>query len=96
MKKLLKQYSTFEKIFKIEKGIENIKNEIKNNIKISKRIIKECGSESNNGKTIIFILDSGMIELHEILNKNVIYMHVTIREKKVFEKITKELKNIND
>ena len=96
MKKLLKQFSTDEKIFNIEKGIETIQTEIKNNEKISKHIIKECSSETQNGRTIIFILTSGMIELHEILSKNVIYMHLTVRVKKEFEKIKKELDLIND
>ena len=96
MKKLLKQFNTDEKIFNIEKGIETIQTEIKNNEKISKYIIKECRSESQNGRTIIFILSSGMIELHEILSKNVIYMNLTVRVKKEFEKIKKELDLINE
>lgn len=96
MKKILKQFSTDEKIFNIEKGIETIQTEIKNNEKISKHIIKECSSATQNGRTIIFILTSGMIELHEILSKNVIYMHLTVRVKKEFEKIKKELDLIND
>lgn len=96
MKKLLKQFSTDERVFNIEKGIETIQTEIKNNEKISKFIIKECRSESQNGRTIIFILTSGMIELHEILSKNVIYMHLTVRVKKEFEKIKKEIDNIKE
>ena len=96
MRKLLKQFSTFEKVFNIQKGVENIYNEIKNNFKISKYIIKECSSDSKNGKTFIFILNSGMIELHEILSKNVIYMHLTVRVKKEFEKIKKEIDNIKE
>lgn len=95
MKKLLRQFSSDERVFNIEKGIETIQTEIKNNEKISKFIIKECRSESKNGRTIIFILTSGgMIELHEILSKNVIYMHLTVRVKKEFEKIKKELEVI--
>ena len=96
MKKLLKQFSTDERVFNIEKGIETIQAEIKNNKKISKFIIKECSSESQNGRTIIFILDSGMIEIHEILSKNVIYMYLTVRVKKIFDKVKKELDLIND
>ena len=96
MKKLLRQFSSDERVFNIEKGIETIQTEIKNNEKISKFIIKECGSESKNGRTIIFILSSGMIELHEILSKNVIYMHLTVRVKKEFEKIKKEIDNIKE
>ena len=63
--------------------------------KIEIKIKNVCNSKSLNGKTIIIILNSGLIELHEILSKNVIYMHVTIREKKEFEKIKKELEVIN-
>lgn len=37
-----------------------------------------------------------MIELHEILSKNVIYMHLTVRVKKEFEKIKKEIDNIKE
>lgn len=96
MKKLLKQFSTDERVFNIEKGIETIQAEIKNNKKISKFIIKECSSESQNGRTIIFILDSGMIEIHEILSKNVIYMYLTVRVKRIFDKVKKELDLIND
>lgn len=96
MKKLLKQFSTDERVFNIKKGIETIQAEIKNNKKISKFIIKECSSESQNGKTIIFILDSGMIEIHEILSKNVIYMYLTVRVKRIFDKVKKELDLIND
>ena len=95
-KKLLKQFNSDERVFNIEKGIETLQTEIKNNEKISKFIIRECRSESKNGKTIIFILTSGMIELHEILSKNVIYMHLTVRVKKEFEKIKKEIDNIKE
>ena len=63
--------------------------------KILKMFVKNVICKIRFTKTIIIILNSGLIELHEILSKNVIYMHVTIREKKEFEKIKKELEVIN-
>ena len=95
MKKLLQMYNKYEQCYKIEIGIDNLFEKISENKKIKTKIRNYCNSKSSNGKTIIIILNSGLIDLHEILSKNVIYMHVTIREKKEFEKIKKELEVIN-
>ena len=95
MKKLLQMYNKYEQCYKIEIGIDNLFEKISENKKIKIKIKNVCNSKSLNGKTIIIILNSGLIELHEILSKNVIYMHVTIREKKEFKKIKKELEVIN-
>lgn len=96
MKKLLLEHSTFDRVFKIERNIEKLNNEISEFEQIRKRITKVCSHQTKNGKTIIFVLNCGLIELHEILSKDVIYMNVSIRKKKEFEKIKKELEKIND
>lgn len=91
MKKILKE----DIFFKLDYGIEKLFNQISEFQNVKKRIIKICNHDTKNGKTIILILNCGMIEIHEILSKNKIYMALSFREKKEFEKIKKELENLN-
>lgn len=94
----IKQTKHFQcsKIFKNRK-IDELAEEIKSIKTIANNTKDICEHESEYGKTIIIILSSGMIEIHELLRKNCIYTCATIRNnKKEFEKIKKELELLND
>lgn len=95
MKKRIEQHFTFSMIFK-KKNFLNLVQEIEKNKNIKIRIKKICDHNCKNGKTIIIILHFAIIEIHEILNKNCVFLHLSGRDKKVFEKIKKELELIND
>lgn len=95
MKKVFKKHLDYKKIFENRK-IEDLFEEIKNLKIISDNIINICDHDCRNGKTIIIILDSGLIEIHELLSKNCVYICASIRNKKNFEKIKKELGMLND
>ena len=56
---------------------------------VAKKMVKMCNHQTRNGKTNIFILDCGMIEIHEILSKNKNYIIITIRD----NELMKELEN---
>lgn len=95
MKKIFEQHSKYEKIFK-NRHFSELVEELKNYKNIKNKTINICEHNCRNGKTIIIILDSGLIEIHELLSKNCIYVCASIRKKKVFEKVKKELELLND
>lgn len=95
MKKIFEQHSKYEKIFRNRQFSELVE-ELKNYKNIKNKTINICDHNCRNGKTIIIILDSGLIEIHELLSKNCIYVCASIRKKKVFEKVKKELELLND
>lgn len=95
MKKIFEQHSKYEKIFRNRQFSELVE-EVKSFKNISNKTINICEHNCRNGKTIIIILDSGLIEIHELLSKNCIYLCASIRKKKIFEKIKKELELLND
>ncbi len=95
MKKNFEKHSKFEKILK-KKNFKKLVEELKifNNIKKQTKNI--CEHDCKNGKTVVIILSSGLIEVHEILSKKCIYLCLSSRDKKSFEKIKKELESIDD
>lgn len=95
MKKIFEQHSKYEQVFRNRK-FEELVEEIKNYKNIKNKTINICDHNCRNGKTIIIILDSGLIEIHELLSKNCIYLCASIRKNKIFEKIKKELELLND
>lgn len=95
MKKIFEQYSKYEQVFRNRK-FEELVEEIKNYKNIKNKTINICEHNCRNGKTIIIVLDSGLIEIHELLSKNCIYLCASIRKKKIFEKVKKELELLND
>lgn len=95
MKKIFEQHSKYEQVFRNRK-FEELVEEIKNYKNIKNKTINICEHNCRNGKTIIIILDSGLIEIHELLSKNCIYLCASIRKKKIFEKVKKELELLND
>lgn len=95
MKKIFEQHSTYEQVFRNRK-FEELVEEIKNYKNIKNKTINICEHNCRNGKTIIIVLDSGLIEIHELLSKNCIYLCASIRKKKIFEKVKKELELLND
>lgn len=95
MKKIFEQHSKYEKIFRNRQFSELVE-ELKNYKNIKNKTINICDHNCRNGKTIVIILDSGLIEIHELLSKNCIYVCASIRKKKVFEKVKKEIDNIKD
>ena len=95
MKKIFEQHSKYEKIFRNRQFSELVE-ELKNYKNIKNKTINICDHNCRNGKTIVIILDSGLIEIHELLSKNCIYVCASIRKKKVFEKVKKELELLND
>ena len=95
MKKIFEQHSKYEQVFRKRK-FEELVEEIKNYKNIKNKTINICEHNCRNGKTIIIVLDSGIIEIHELLSKNCIYLCASIRKKKIFEKVKKELELLND
>ncbi|MBQ8299315.1 MAG: hypothetical protein IJX99_05555 [Clostridia bacterium] len=95
MKKIFEQHSKYEQVFRNRK-FEELVEEIKNYKNIKNKTINICEHNCRNGKTIIIVLDSGLIEIHELLSKNCIYLCASIRKKKIFEKVKKELELLND
>ena len=95
MKKIFEQHSKYEQVFRNRK-FEELVEEIKNYKNIKNKTINICDQNCRNGKTIIIVLDSGLIEIHELLSKNCIYLCASIRNKKIFEKVKKEIDNIKD
>lgn len=95
MKKIFEQHSKYEQIFR-NRDFSELVEEIKNYKNIKNKTINICDHNCRNGKTIIIILDSGLIEIHELLSKNCIYVCASLRKKKIFEKIKKELELLND
>ena len=95
MKKIFEQHSKYEQVFRNRK-FEELVEEIKNYKNIKNKTINICEHNCKNGKTIIIVLDSGLIEIHELLSKNCIYLCASIRKKKIFEKVKKELELLND
>ena len=95
MKKIFEQHSQYEQVFRNRK-FEELVEEIKNYKNIKNKTINICEHNCRNGKTIIIVLDSGLIEIHELLSKNCIYLCASIRKKKIFEKVKKELELLND
>lgn len=95
MKKIFEQHSKYEQVFRNTK-FEELVEEIKNYKNIKNKTINICEHNCRNGKTIIIVLDSGLIEIHELLSKNCIYLCASIRKKKIFEKVKKELELLND
>lgn len=95
MKKIFEQHSKYEQVFRNRK-FEELVEELKNYKNIKNKTINICAHNCRNGKTIIIILDSGLIEIHELLSKNCIYLCASIRKKKIFEKVKKELELLND
>ena len=95
MKKIFEQHLKYEKIFRNRQFSELVE-ELKKYKNIKNKTINICEHNCRNGKTIIIILDSGLIEIHELLSKNCIYVCASIRKKKAFEKVKKELELLND
>lgn len=95
MKNKIQVYFKYEKTFK-NKKIDELAKEIKELKNIKLNTINVCEHNCRNGKTIIIVLDSGLIEIHELLSKNCIYLCASIRKKKIFEKVKKEIDNIKD
>lgn len=95
MKKIFEQHLKYEQVFRNRK-FEELVEEIKNYKNIKNKTINICEHNCRNGKTIIIVLDSGLIEIHELLSKNCIYLFASIRKKKIFEKVKKELELLND
>ena len=95
MKKIFEQHSKYEQVFR-NKDFSELVEEVKSFKNISNKTINICEHNCKNGKTIIIVLDSGLIEIHELLSKNCIYLCASIRKKKIFEKVKKELELLND
>ena len=95
MKKIFEQHSKYEQVFR-NKDFSELVEEVKSFKNISNKTINICEHNCRNGKTIIIVLDSGLIEIHELLSKNCIYLYASIRKKKIFEKVKKELELLND
>lgn len=85
-----------EMIVDISKNFKDVENSIENLKTVSRILIQKCTHKSKGGETTILILKTGMIEIHELLKKNCIYICANIRKKKDFEKIEKELEVLND
>lgn len=95
MKTTLQPVFKSERIFKNRK-IDEITQQIKELKNIKLHTLHVCEHICKNGKTIIIVLRIGLIEIHELLSKNCIYLCASIRKKKIFEKVKKEIDNIKD
>lgn len=95
MKKIFEQHSKYEQVFRNRK-IDEITQQIKELKNIKLHTLHVCEHICKNGKTIIIVLQIGLIEIHELLSKNCIYLCASIRKKKIFEKVKKELELLND
>ena len=95
MKNKIQVYFKYEKTFK-NKKIDELAKEIKELKNIKLNTINVCEHICKNGKTIIIVLQTGLLEIHELLSKNLIYLCVNSRKQNAFNKIKKELELLND
>lgn len=52
---------------------------------------KVCEHQATTGKTVLLILKEGLVEMHEIIQKNYTYISFQSQNKKIFKKYEKSL-----
>ena len=95
MKKLFKKWGKLKPqkfeaiIFNVDEKPEQIFERLTKTFNIITK--KVCDHQSPNGKTICLVLQEGLVEIHELIDKGYTYISFTCPNKRLFENYKKKI-----